>query len=215
MRAISHKNAAEKTMIILVLAEALRAAALVGDPAPQVARLWDWMSAPLRVGDLVVETSTGHRGPDPSRVGVVLKISRHRSPYERVTEILLLDPPCGKTRCRNQKCIHRRRWNNAAFVRVPATAAQLTEALGCNTRGKASGIDRDGLIDALAGAGFKIKAGQFIVRKCLNCEQEVTLIYDERLGYHRETCTCGTHCTTGACRDIEGLVTDESYDTFR
>ena len=143
MRAISHKNAAEKTMIILVLAEALRAAALVGDPAPQVARLWDWMSAPLRVGDLVVETSTGHRGPDPSRVGVVLKISRHRSPYERVTEILLLDPPCGKTRCRNQKCIHRRRWNNAAFVRVPETAAQLT--------------------------------------------QEVTLIYDERLGYHR-TC---------------------------
>ena len=95
MRAISHMTTTEKTTAILVLAEALRAATLVGDPAPLVARLGDWMHAPPRVGDLVVETSTGHRGPDPSRVGVVLRISRHQSAYERVTEILVLDPPCG------------------------------------------------------------------------------------------------------------------------
>lgn len=204
MRAISHMNAAEKTMTILVLAEALQAAALVGDPAPRVARLWDWMSAPLRVGDLVVETSTGHRGPDPSRVGVVLNISRHRSPYERVTEILLLDPPCGKTRCRNQKCIHRRRWNNAAFVRVPATPAQLAEALGHKVLEGEPGVDRDTLITALADAGIKIESRSPIVRPCLNCDQQVTLIYDEHRGYHRETCSCGTHCTTGPIATSKG-----------
>ena len=115
MSAIAHMTAAEKTTAILVLAEALQATTLVGDPAPQVARLGDWMRAPSRVGDLVVETSTGHRGPDPSRVGVVLKILRHRSAYARVTEILVLDSPCGRTSCRNQKCIHRRRWSNERY----------------------------------------------------------------------------------------------------
>ena len=69
MSTIAHMITAEKTTAILVLAEALRAATLVGDPAPLAARLWDWMSAPLRVGDLVVETSIGHRGPDPPASG--------------------------------------------------------------------------------------------------------------------------------------------------
>ena len=149
-------NAAEKTTVILVLAEALQAATLVGDPAPRVAALRDWMDAPLRVGDLVVETSTARRGPDPRRVGVVLKISRHRSAYERVTEILMLDPPCGKTSCRNQKCIHRQRWSNASFVRVPATDEQLAVALGRDMQGNTSGIDRDGLVSALAYAGITV-----------------------------------------------------------
>lgn len=128
---INHMTAVEKTTAILVLAEALQAATLVGDPAPRVASLRDWMDAPLRIGDLVVEMSSS-RGNALSRVGVVLKISRHRSAYERVTEILVLDPPCGKTSCKNQKCIHRQRWSDATFIRVPATAAQLAEALGRN-----------------------------------------------------------------------------------
>ena len=159
MSSIDHMTAAEKTTVIIVLAEALQAATHVGDPAPLVARLRDWMDAPLKVGDLVVETSTSHRGQDPSRVGVVLRISRHRSVYARVTEILVLDPPCGKTSCKNQKCIHRRRWSDAEFVRVPATAEQLAEALGQGAGGEAPGIGRDGLIAALTDAGFKIKPG--------------------------------------------------------
>jgi hypothetical protein len=166
MSAITHMTAAEKTTVILVLAEALQAATLVGDPAPLVARLRDWMLAPLQVGDLVIETSTKHRGPDLSRVGVVLRISRHRSAYERVTEILVLDPPCGKTICKNQKCIHRRRWSNATFVRVPATAAQLAEALGRKTLGDEPGepgVGRDALIAALADAGIKVKSRSPIV----------------------------------------------------
>jgi hypothetical protein len=35
-----------------------------------------------------------------------------------------------------------------------------------------------------------------IVRPCLNCEQPVTLSYDECRGYHRAICSCGAHCTT-------------------
>ena len=190
-------TSAEKTTAIIVLAEALQAATLVGDPAPLVARLRDWMRAPLRAGDLVVETSTAHRGPDPSRVGIVLKISRHRSAYARVTEILVLDPPCGKTRCENQKCIHRRRWSDATFVRVPATATQLAEALGRKALGAEPGVGRDDLIAALADAGIKVKARSPIVRPCLNCEQQVTLSYDECQGYHRAVCSCGAHCTAG------------------
>jgi hypothetical protein len=196
-RVIDHITAAEKSTIIIVLAEALQAATLVGDPAPRVARLRDWMCAPLEIGDLVVEMSTKRRGPNLSRVGVVLKISKHRSPYERVTEILVLDPPCGKTNCRNQKCIHRQCWSNASFIRVPATTMQLVEALGRDAQGNAAGIDRDGLIAALADAGFKVKPRSPIVRPCLNCEQQVTLSYDECRGYHRGICSCGSHCTTG------------------
>jgi hypothetical protein len=121
---------ADKTTAIIVLAEALQATTHVGSPAPRVERLRNWMKAPLQTDDLVVEMSTAHRGPDPSRVGSVLRISRHRSPYDRVTEILLLDPPCGKEHCEDQACIHRQRWSNATFVRVPATGGQLGEALG-------------------------------------------------------------------------------------
>ena len=197
MSTITHMTTAEKTAAIIVLAEALQAATLVGNPAPLVARLGDWMHGPLRVGDLVVETSTALRGPDPSRVGVVLKISRHRSAYARVTEILVLDPPCGKTRCENQKCIHRRRWSDATFVRVPATAAQLSAALGREGQCGAPGVARGGLISALADAGFEVKPRPPVVRPCLNCEQPVTLHYDGYRGYHRTICSCGAHCTAG------------------
>ena len=157
MSLITHMTSAEKTIAIIVLAEALQAATSVGEPAPRVARLRDWMHAPLRVGDLVVEMSTAHRGPDLSRAGVVLKVSRHRSAYKRVTEILVLDPPCGKISCGNQKCIHRRCWSNATFIRVPATAEQLTEALGREAQGGSPGIARNGLIAALADAGFEVQ----------------------------------------------------------
>lgn len=151
-----HKTAAEKTIALIVLAEALQAATLVGNPVPLVERLQDWMSAPPRVGDLVVEMSTQHRGANLSRAGAVLKISRHRSAYARVTEILLLDPPCGKTRCRKQKCIHRQRWSNATFVHVPATPEQLAEALGRQVQGTTPGVGRDDLIAALADAGIEV-----------------------------------------------------------
>jgi hypothetical protein len=157
MLPINHMTAAEKTTTIIVLVEALQAATLVGAPAPLVARLRDWMRSPWRVGDLVVEMSTARHGPNPSRVGVVLKISRHRSAYARVTEILVLDPPCGKTRCENQECIHRRRWSNAEFVRVPATAEQLAEALGREARGDGPGVGRDELIASLADAGIEVQ----------------------------------------------------------
>jgi hypothetical protein len=81
-----------------------------------------------------------------------------------VTEILVLDPPCGETSCRNRKCIHRQYWSNASFVRVPATAVQLAEALGRDAHGNASGIGRDGLIAVLADAGIKVKSRSTAVR---------------------------------------------------
>ena len=195
MSNITHMTAAEKTTAILVLAEALQAAVLVGDPAPRVMRLRDWMRAPPQIGDLVVEMSTARRGLNMSRVGVVLKISQHRSAYERETEILMLDSPCGKTCCENQECLHRWCWHDATFVRVPATAQQLAEALDREAQSGASGVGRDDLIAALADAGFKLRPP--IVRACLSCEQPTTLVFDERRGYYRGTCSCGAHCTTG------------------
>lgn len=197
MSTTTHMTAAEKTTALLVLAEALRAPTLVGDPAPLVASPRDWMHTPPWIGDLVIEMSTKHHGPDPSRVGGVLRISRHRSAYERVMEILVLDPPCGQTRCTNQKCIHRRRWSDATFIRVPATTAQLAEALGRKALGNGPGVGRDALIAALADAGIKVKSRSPIVRACLNCKQQVALSYDECCGYHRAACSCGAHCTTG------------------
>lgn len=149
-------NAAEKTTALLVLTEALCAATSIADPPPLVARLQSWMHAPPHRGDLVVETSTQHRGLDPRRVGVVRTISRHRSPYRRVTEILLLDPPCGKEHCQNPRCIHRMRWNDATFVRVPATAEQLAKALG--REGRRSTIERDDLVATLVDAGFEVRS---------------------------------------------------------
>lgn len=194
---VSPMTAAEKTIAIIILAEALQAATNVGEPAPRVARLRDWMRAPLQIGDLVVEMSTAHRGPRSSRVGVVLKISQHQSAYERVTEILMLDPPCGKMSCMDQECIHRQCWSDATFIRVPATTAQLAGALGRKALGNEPGVGRDALIAALADAGIKVKSRSPIVRLCLNCEQQVTLSYDECRGYHRAICSCGAHCTAG------------------
>lgn len=130
----AHTTTAEKTIALIVLAEALQAATSVGKGPPRVERLRDWLRSPPQLGDLVVEMSTARHGPRSSRVGVVLKISRHQSEYDRVTEILLLDPPCGKMRCRDQACIHRQCWSNATFIRVPATPEQLAEALGNDTR---------------------------------------------------------------------------------
>jgi hypothetical protein len=78
---------------------------------------------------------------------------------------------------------------------VPATAAQLAEALGRKARGDEPGVGRDALIAALADAGIEVKPRSPIVRPCLNCEQQVTLNYDECQGYHRAICSCGTPCT--------------------
>jgi hypothetical protein len=162
-------HAAEKTTAILVLTEALEAATLIKDPAPLVERLRDWMDASPRTGDLVVETSTAHRGLNLRRVGVVLKISRHRSPYDRVTEILLLDPPCGNMSCKDLSCIHRLRWSNATFVRVPSTAKQLTEALG-RTHSK-HGVGRDDLVTVLVDAGFEVRPAVLDVAVCQDCRE--------------------------------------------
>lgn len=78
MTTVHHLSAAEKTTAIILLAEALHAATLVGDPPPVVQRLRQWMDAPPQVGDLVVEMSTRHRGPNPQRVGTVSEVRRSR-----------------------------------------------------------------------------------------------------------------------------------------
>ena len=80
---------------------------------------------------------------------------------------------------------------------MPATTAQLAEALGRKALGDEPNVGRDDLIAALADAGIKVKSRSPIVRPFLNCEQQVTLSYDECRGYHRAICSCGAHCTAG------------------
>lgn len=152
---IHHLSSAEKTTAIIVLAEALQAATLVGQPAPIVKRLGAWMNASPQVGDLVVEMSTKHRGPSPDRVGTVNEVRESKRHNDTIVEILVVDPPCGNDACTDQKCIHRPRWSNATFVRVPATPAQLAEALELPAvRG---GVDREELVSMLGDFGIGVR----------------------------------------------------------
>lgn len=155
MTAVNHLSAEQKTTAIILLAEALQAATLVGDPAPVVQRLRQWMDAPPQVGDLVVEMSTRPHGPNPQRVGTVNEVRRSRRHNDTIVEILVVDPPCGNTQCTDRKCIHRPRWSNATFVRIPATPAQLAEAL--DRHPTVTGVDRAGLVDLLTDAGFEVR----------------------------------------------------------
>lgn len=150
-----HLTAPEKTTAIIILAEALQAATLVGDPAPVVRRLRQWMDAPPQVGDLVVEMSTRHRGPNPQRVGTVNEVRHSRRHNDTIVEILVVDPPCGDTACTDRKCIHRPRWSNATFVRIPATPEQLAEAL--DRPRQAGSADRDSLTALLADVGIGVR----------------------------------------------------------
>jgi hypothetical protein len=50
---------------------------------------------------------------------------RHR---DLCTWIRVLEPSCGKDQCDDSACIHRLRWSNASFVRLPATQQQLFAA---------------------------------------------------------------------------------------
>jgi hypothetical protein len=153
---IHHLSPSEKTTAIILLAEALQAATLVGNPAPIVVRLRQWMDAPPEVGDLVVEMSTRHRGPSNQRVGTVNDVRHSRRHHDTIVEILVVDPPCGNDACTDRMCIHRPRWSNATFVRIPATPAQLDQALERRTAGP-DGVDRDGLIATLADAGIRVR----------------------------------------------------------
>jgi hypothetical protein len=151
---VDHLTTAEKTTAIIVLAEALQSMTLVGNPAPVVQRLLAWMDAPLQLGDLVVEMSTKHSGPSAQRVGMVNEIRHSRRHHDTIVEILVVDPPCGDTACVDRKCIHRPRWTNASFVRIPITPEQLAEAIGRPCPGAA--VDRDALVSLLSDAGVAV-----------------------------------------------------------
>lgn len=172
----------EMAGIIAVLADALTDCVFVGKPAPLVQRLLDWMRQPLQPGDLVVEQSTRRRPPSTARVGIVLKtedrkLCRHElddpnlescagcPPDERHRELFtwieILNPPCGNsTSCADLRCVHRHRWFNANFLRIPMTTRDL-EALdrpGLNVT--AGVVTRSDLIDALTDAGISLKDKQ-------------------------------------------------------
>lgn len=153
---VHHLSPAEKTTAIIVLAEALYSATLVGDPAPIIQRLRAWMDAPPQIGNFVVEMSTKHRGPSAQRVGTVNEIRHSRRHNDTIVEILMVDAPCGNNDCSDRKCIHRPRWSNASFVRIPATPAELAEALNL-PRARGEGADRSVLVSLLGDFGFDVK----------------------------------------------------------
>lgn len=156
-----HLTSDEKTitlimLTLIMLAEALSIATLVGNPAPIVRRLREWMGAEPQTGDLVVEMSTMHRGPKRERVGTVVAVTKGRDHYETVTEIIMLDPPCtAGNECRDVGCIHGQRWSNAYFIRVPATRAQLDAALNMPPM-SGSGVDRNALVGLLDDFGVAV-----------------------------------------------------------
>lgn len=112
-----------KIKIILALADALQQATIVGHPAEVVKQLRAFMDAPPAPGDLVVVDYP--LAADHTRVGEVVSVSNRGNFYDRVIEILVLDPPCGNDECVNQGCVHRYRWSNTTFIRVPTSREQL------------------------------------------------------------------------------------------
>lgn len=135
-----HLTSAEKTGAIIALAEALHTATLVARPAPIVRHMRQWMDATPEVGDLVLEMSRRYRSADRQRVGTVVEVSDDPLGGQ-IVEVLLSDPPCGNATCADAKCIHRLRWSNALFIRIPTFEIQLALARLCMAE-MAGGADR-------------------------------------------------------------------------
>lgn len=168
----------DKTLALLALGEALyRGVVCVGTKAPICRRLSDWMKAPLKVGDLAFEVTTW--GPRPERIGLVssaeelLSLCAHERADPRVTRcgrctdedrqvgelyttLEVIDPPCGSVECENPGCIHRHRWHNASFARIPRNQAQLREALDGGPPLTAE-ITRDTLVAHLRDSGIDLR----------------------------------------------------------
>lgn len=173
------KNADTAQIIeaLITMGEALSRAVTVGNPAPVVKRMHDWMSAAPEPGDLVLETSTMHRGASPDRLGTFMRTERravchheredvnletcaecpaNERMHERYVWIETLLPPCGnRERCADRTCPHRHRWHNASFIRLPATSS-LLEAIERVPGASGGGIDRAGLVDHLSDKGFTL-----------------------------------------------------------
>lgn len=161
---------------LITLGEALQRAVTVGNPAPVVRRLGDWMRSEPLAGDLVLETSTKHRGALPARLGIYLRTERRGVCHheredvnlekcvecpesdrgsERFVWIETLLPPCGnRARCPDLSCTHRHRWYNASFVRLPAKLAQLEAIEYPPGSDGVTSLDRAGLVDMLSDSGF-------------------------------------------------------------
>lgn len=77
--------AVPRRMIMAGMARCLRDAALVGNPAPRVARMWQRMKDP-QPGDLVIETSTFFRRDEDDRIKAMGILIAHRAEWEETDE---------------------------------------------------------------------------------------------------------------------------------
>lgn len=172
---------------LITMGEALSTAVTVGNPAPVVKRMHDWMRAAPEPGDLVLETSTMHRGASPDRLGTFMRTERRAVCHheredvnldsctecpdsdrmvDRFVWIEVLLPPCGdRVHCGDRSCPHRHRWHNASFIRIPATAAQLEAISHVPGDAGGNGIDRARLVDALSDAGFVLNLDRVASRR--------------------------------------------------
>lgn len=163
--------------IIRTLAYHLWDAVLVGDPAPRVRRMYEFMSATPKIGDLVIEQSTFWSSDEDQRTrgfGFLVatrkewattnaehqaEVDREKAycaehnleyvPDERFTDYAwyVQYGPEPADVCR---------WHNCSFMVVPFNIESFKIAAGTREDG-ALVLTRDSLVNALADSGFKFK----------------------------------------------------------
>jgi hypothetical protein len=157
----------EKTTALIVLADLLENTITVGNPAPRVSRIATWMRAEPEAGDLIVEMSTRFRGQDHNRIGIFERYETRLVCYHETADVNLTCGSCSdEERCQDRftwiQCldpgaVHRHRWHNCKFLRLPTTGQQLANVTGDGTVGFGGLITRPTLINALEDAGFHFK----------------------------------------------------------
>jgi hypothetical protein len=143
-------------------AQTLYSATLVGDPAPFVTYLHDWMKK-LEIGSLIMECSTFYRTNDhSSAIGLLEKLeTRKVCSHEQADPNLEKCTACGDDdrwtehytwiRCADATGGYRRhRWYNASFIRIPRNQAEYREARGVGKTLAELAASRRRVADALA-----------------------------------------------------------------
>ena len=151
---------------LMALAQLLRQAVLVGDPAPIVERIRDRMRTPLP-GDLVVETSLPWTIEDErreTRLGILLERRVEWMHTDEEWDALAAEAGYDEGDARptematyvqfGPSSTHVFRWHNAEFMTLPIHDIFCTPGLASDDGGE---ITRQSLMSSLADSGFHLR----------------------------------------------------------